>query len=75
MSLTDIKGTLTKAQLMETLAKQRAHLADRVRAAEVNLVTMDAAIADMEAMEFEQATVSEENGAFTFTPVVENNDE
>lgn len=74
MSPTDIKGTLTKEQYMETLGKQRIHLADRVRMAEVDLGTLDAAIVDLEHQDFDEVEVVEENGAYTFSIVEKNNE-
>lgn len=66
--------TISKEKYLELLDTQRLHLEKKVDIAKDDLFTLETAIEDLDATDFDEVEVTEKDGAFTFTIVEKNND-
>lgn len=66
--------TISKEKYLELLDTQRLHLEKKVDIAKDDLFTIETAIEDLDATDFDEVEVTEKDGAFTFNIVEKNND-
>ncbi|MEZ8932440.1 MULTISPECIES: hypothetical protein [unclassified Vibrio] len=66
--------TISKEKYLELLDTQRLHLEKKVDIAKDDLFTLETAIEDLDATDFDEVEVTEKDGAFTFNIVEKNND-
>lgn len=66
--------TISKEKYMELLEGQRQHLETKVDVVKDDLFTLETAIEDLDARDFDEVEVTEKDGAFTFNIVEKNND-
>lgn len=66
--------TISKETYMELLEGQRQHLETKVDVVKDDLFTLETAIEDLDARDFDEVEVTEKDGAFTFNIVEKNND-
>ncbi|MEZ8054349.1 hypothetical protein [Vibrio atlanticus] len=66
--------TISKEKYLELLDTQRLHLEKKVGIAKDDLFTLETAIEDLDATDFDEVEVTEKDGAFTFNIVEKNND-
>lgn len=66
--------TISKEKYLELLNTQRLHLEKKVAIAKDDLFTIETAIEDLDATDFDEVEVTEKDGAFTFNIVEKNND-
>ncbi|PMM11650.1 hypothetical protein BCT62_09780 [Vibrio splendidus] len=66
--------TISKEKYLELLDTQRLHLEKKVDIAKDDLFTLETAIEDLGATDFDEVEVTEKDGAFTFNIVEKNND-
>ncbi|MFA0199067.1 hypothetical protein AB4453_11060 [Vibrio atlanticus] len=66
--------TISKEKYLELLEEQRQHLEKKVEAVKDDLFTLETAIEDLDATDFDEVEVTEKDGAFTFNIVEKNND-
>ncbi|PMM64192.1 hypothetical protein [Vibrio sp. 10N.261.46.F12] len=67
-------NTISKEKYLELLDTQRLHLEKKVDIAKDDLFTLETAIEDLDATDFDEVEVTEKDGAFTFNIVEKNND-
>ncbi|PMM32587.1 hypothetical protein [Vibrio lentus] len=66
--------TISKEKYLELLDTQRLHFEKKVDIAKDDLFTLETAIEDLDATDFDEVEVTEKDGAFTFNIVEKNND-
>ncbi|MFA0026190.1 hypothetical protein AB4369_25145 [Vibrio sp. 10N.261.49.A5] len=66
--------TISKEKYLELLDTQRLHLEKKVDIAKDDLFTLETAIEDLDARDFDEVEVTEKDGTFTFNIVEKNND-
>ncbi|PMM05698.1 hypothetical protein L3V77_17320 [Vibrio sp. DW001] len=67
-------NTISKEKYIELLEEQRQHLEKKVEAVKDDLFTLETAIEDLDARDFNEVEVTEKDGTFTFNIVEKNND-
>ncbi|MCW8334234.1 hypothetical protein [Vibrio paucivorans] len=67
-------NTISKEKYIELLEEQRQHLEKKVEAVKDDLFSLETAIEDLDARDFDEVKVTEKDGTFTFNIVEKNND-